>query len=70
MVPKMNEKEVMKCPKCGLDISDKYANYCPYCAAPLGGSPTEGIQNHFLVGRYVHPDRSHKRSSCSTTVGS
>ena len=32
----MNESEAMECPKCGMDISDKYANYCPYCAEPLG----------------------------------
>src|SRR4030042_3064882 len=50
MVPKMNEKEVMKCPKCGLDISDEYANYCPYCAAPLGEVRQRGYKTIFWLG--------------------
>ena len=46
----MNESEVKTCPKCGLDISDKYANYCPYCAAPLGEVRRRGYKTIFWLG--------------------
>ncbi len=42
-----------KCSKCGKDIREEEANYCPYCAEPLKRTKRRSAKVTFVLGVVV-----------------
>jgi hypothetical protein len=42
-----------KCSKCGENVKDEDANYCPYCAEPLKRTKRRSAKADFVLGVVV-----------------